>query len=217
MNVRTKTKKKTRGNYFSVTELKERGWTDTMINKLLKRLRPKLIENPYYACAAPMKLYLKKSVLKKEDTEEFKILLEKSKVRKAISQNTVKTKIKKTLEKMESFSLEVERIPLDELKKLTLEHKQAWYNFIAQQRGYYESDYAWGADEETIERWELNFVRHRLTNYDYELSKLKNKVGKDIAYQKYHNILLDKIEEVYPELKDAIGRHGKYIIEDESE
>ena len=74
-----------------------------------------------------------------------------------------------------------------------------------------------GADEETIERWELNFVRHRLTNYDYELSKLKNKVGKEIAYQKYHNILLDKIEEVYPELKDAIGRHGKYIIEDESE
>ena len=58
------------------------------------------------------------------------------------------------------------------------------------------------ADEETILRWEINFIRHNLSNYDDELEKLYGKVGKDMVYSKYRNQLMNKIFEVYPELKE---------------
>ena len=62
-------------DYVCLSTLKSRGWTDTLINKLLPA--PKLVKNPHYRTSAEMKLWDIRDVEKAEESEEFKIRLEK--------------------------------------------------------------------------------------------------------------------------------------------
>jgi hypothetical protein len=58
-------------------------------------------------------------------------------------------------------------------------------------------------DDETKARWAVNYVRHKLTNYDEELYSIKGKVGIRSAYVTYKKAVLRKIAQVYPELQIA--------------
>ena len=63
-----------------MSQLKERGWTASMIKKA--NLPFDIEENPYYKRAAPMRLYNIEDVEAFEATKAFYILLVKSKTRK---------------------------------------------------------------------------------------------------------------------------------------
>lgn len=77
--------------------------------------------------------------------------------------------------------------------------KQDWYD-EHQRDGNVRN--AYDADEDTKIRWAVDYIRHNLTNYDHDMNALINKVGKDKAYDKYKEAVLDKIAEVYPDLED---------------
>ncbi len=57
------------------------GFSKTLIAKLLPE--PKLVKNPHYKTAAPMRLFNKQDVLDAMELEEFKLALEKREKRKA--------------------------------------------------------------------------------------------------------------------------------------
>jgi len=57
-------------NYFSTTQLKERGWSDSMIRKFMP-LPDEFLPNPYYPNSGHMRLYLKTRAGKIEKTEQF--------------------------------------------------------------------------------------------------------------------------------------------------
>lgn len=190
--------------YWTKSTLLDRGWTEKTISELLPP--PKLVDNPYYKCAGYMKLWEQKTVKQKEKTKKFKVSAEKKAKRRESALKAVATKAEKTMSLLPTFSLEVERVSLEELRKMTLNAKWNWYMYTEQD---WKADSVDFADEETVLRWELNFIRHNLSNYDNELDKLYGKVGKDVVYSKYKNQLMDKIFEVYPELKAKIDEIEK--------
>ena len=190
-------KNKKKIEYWSKSTLLSRGWTEKTIDELLPP--PKLKDNPHYKCASPMQLWEQKVVKQKERTKKFKESAEKKAKRRESSLKAVATKIENTMSLLPTFSLEVERVSLEDLRQWTLNAKWYWYMDTDQ---YERADSVFFADEETILRWEINFIRHNLSNYDDELEKLYGKVGKDMVYSKYRNQLMNKIFEVYPELKE---------------
>lgn len=106
--------------YTTKSQLKERGWTDTMIKKFLGTPDATKV-NPFYSSAAPMGLYDVKRVKKVERTKAFKEAMEKSEARKAAAEKAVVTKMKKEMEKMEKDQQErrmVENAKKDLRKKL---------------------------------------------------------------------------------------------------
>lgn len=183
--------------YISKTSLLKRGWTEKSITELLPE--PQLVENPHYKSAAKMKLWDLKIVEKKEKTKKFKEYAKKKAKRSQVMKKVASKKRKEIIEEAKKFDINVERISMFELKYKTLEAKKNWYDFTEQ---YDRASSVFGADKETIKRWEINYIRHNLTNYDLELEKLYRKVGKADAYINYKGILMKKIYEVYPELKE---------------
>lgn len=55
--------------------------------------------------------------------------------------------------------------------------------------------------KEAMQRIIVNYIRHELTTYDYELGMLEKRIGKDEAYRVLKETILRKIALVYPEYK----------------
>lgn len=208
-----KTKKKE--EYVTVTGLIEkRGWTKSMATKLLQNLDYKEVVNPRYKCAAPMKLYCLKDIKRIEKTKKFTQLKDKAEKRKASAKKAVETKINRTVEIADTFSITVERIDLEDLKEYTLNEKQFWYD----EHWDYDIDTyrdAYSADDETVKRWMVNFIRHNLSNYDEQLERLVRRTGKDKGYRHYKIKLAEEMKKVYPELKREINKYMLGIYEEE--
>ena len=188
-----KNEKKELINKQAVLEL---GWTERLINKYLPE--PILKTNPRYKTAAPMKLWEKELVEQISQTYEFMEDMKLVERRREGARRGVDTKVDKLLELIDEKieRINVQRISLAKLKRLTIEDKQDWYNYNCR---YYQSAYSCD-DIETIERWEVNYIRHNLTTYDADLFDMSGKVGVNIAYCRYKNAVLNKIKEQYPEL-----------------
>ena len=230
--------------YITVTGLVgKRGWTRSMANKLLTKIKFKEVNNPHYKCADYMKLYDLKDIQRIEKTKKFLELKEKADKRKISAQKGLETKkanLKKkedeTLKLVDDFSIEVERISIEELRNKTLSSKQEWYDmhpkiiktyigddeeeilpfsedYISSYDDYIYTEIernAYNAPEEVIRRWMVSYIRHNLTNYEKELEKLSNRHGQWSAYSKYKYILSKEMKRVYPELE---GEIDKYMVE----
>ena len=182
--------------YVAKTTLLKRGWTEKGIKELLPE--PKLVYNSYYRKAAKMKLWDIKVIKQKERTKKFKEYAESKEKRSKKMKEVAERKKNETLKQIEEFDFQVERLEIEELKRKALEAKLDWYNYTGQ---YERADNVFNVDKDTIKRWEINYIRHNLTNYDEELKKLYRKIGKVQAYINYKEILMERIFEVYPELK----------------
>lgn len=173
----------------------ERGWTKSMIAKLLPE--PILVENPWYRSADPMKMWKVSDVEAAESTPEYAAAVEKAAARKAGARKAVQTKTDKLTDAAAAFlaTVTVERMDLTALRVMAENRK---YSQIESRGG----DYL-GADSETIDRWTVNMIRHEYTRYDDALYRNIGKVGTEQAHRIIKNGILDKIADVYPELRDA--------------
>ena len=193
--------------------VKGMGFTPKMIEQLLPE--PKLCDNPHYSKAAPMKLWSEEIVLKAMQTEEFKTLSEEHKKRKAHAQKAVETKKAKTKEFTQDLISKITVTVLDDatLRRLTLKEKQSWYDYQASWRDRDYANNAYTADEVTVTRWIVNYIRHNLVDYDESLYSLKGKVGKYDAYEEYKEVVLEKIAKTYPKYADECQKQIKQIKE----
>lgn len=98
------------------------------------------------------------------------------------------------------------------LRKAALTAKQNCYDYIAAERGggLYDNVAADG-DEETIRRWIVNYIRHELTDYDYDLYHTKGRTGCHEQYGRYRDAVLDKIAEAYPNYAEECQRQKERI------
>lgn len=176
------------------------GWTKTMINELLPE--PILVSNPYYRRAPDMKLWEEAEVLKIMETPAYKAALQKAEKRRESSKKAVETKRKKTEEKLIELKdkIKVAIVSDESLIRNTISHKNAWKQEQAELRGDY--DYYWvGAgdvDEDTLNRWVVNYIRHNLVAYESSLKKIKGRVGVDDAYIDLKKTVLREIAVAYP-------------------
>lgn len=189
--------------YYNKSQLKKRGWTDSIIKKM--SLTPDLLkQNPFYKKASQMKLYLTKSIEELENTEQFIKLIEKSAKRKKSAIKSVEKKTNNLINYVESLKITVQKISLERLKKYAIanyndfeSHKSAWdHNY---EPNYYEpNDY----DSDFLARIQVNYIRHQLTSYDKELKGMLGKTGKCKAYEILKNRVLDEIAKQYPTLEN---------------
>ena len=208
------------------------GFTPSMIRKLLPE--PELKRNPHYACAAPMKLWPLELVERVMESEEFRTLRAKADKRSATAKEAARIAKEKKIEaaiaavkneyeqKFAKFERYVENPhlsyeSLDNLRELAIHH----YKLIQQQRQYereilfgdYDSDPYWkdaeNADEATMQRWEVNFLRHCCSSYDKYLEYgawLSNIDGNFSRYRRLKSAILRKIAEIYPHLQQECSR-----------
>lgn len=208
------------------------GFTKAMINKLL----PPPIErpNPYYKNAAPMKLFVESDVLNVMESAEYKTELEKAKKRKAAAQKGTETKKEnlKNLLKEIAETIDVEILSEKELIENTLEKQKAYLIekkehdllYLEDRRDKYEefckvydelnhlkSVGLHKPSEEALARMVVNYIRHNLTTYDYDLYVLRHKAGQDEAYKVLKTAVLRKIALAYPKYKDECEHQIKEL------
>lgn len=230
----------TNSTYITQSSLIAMGWTKSMISKFMPE--PKLVPNPHYKNAAPMKLYDREEALDMMDTDEFAAELEKANKRKKSAKCAVATKTENFTQKMAKIgkSINVTVVSDEELIETVLQtKKEEIYKRIQKHMDYldrfdirsgfgyseceydsfeeYQEDYEqteWQLQEfafrrpndDTLNRWCVNHIRHRLTSYNTELVGMTGKIGKDSAYHYFKKAVLEKIAEAYPKYEDECFR-----------
>lgn len=181
--------------------IEEYGWTKSLINKFLPE--PTLKKNPYYRSAAPMKVWNEEIVKKVMKTSDFQEAMEKASKRKNAADKAVATKRNNMFNHTEQFinSIKITVLPENELQRRTLYAKQCWYNLHSYGDYCYEKN-AHSADDETVNRWIVNYIRHNLVAYDHFLTEIKGKVGSIDAYPEVKIAILQKIAIAYPQYKE---------------
>lgn len=188
--------------WYTSASLKERGWTDTMIKKILGE-PDEYVENPYYKCASPMRLWHVDTVKRAERRKAFKNAIAKSDARKDAARKAVETKREKCLNYARTVKIEV---PVMKEKKLlgeAVEHYNEWQYYKGRYERIIYGDNKTGyfADTEFLNRISVNYLRHECTEYDDVLYEMAGNVG----VQEAHNILKKRINqaifEVYPDLR----------------
>ena len=191
-------------NLLNQTALSKRGWTKTLIARFLPE--PILKTNPRYKSAAPMKLWKMEDVEVAEASEEFAEAKSQTERRKASATKAVQTKTNALRADSEAFTktIRIKVIPDAKLRELAVESRQMWYDetdaFSRFGRNAYE------ADETTVNRWCVNFIRHHLTTYDENLARMKGKTGVREIYPEFRNAILRKIAEAYPKYAEEARR-----------
>lgn len=191
---------------ITLTKVKQMGFSDKLISLLLPE--PELVDNPYYKSAAPMKLWNKKNVEEAMKRDEYINYQEKRKKRKTAAEKAVQTKKTNLLSAIqeESDKIMIKIIPFDTLKSKAIQAKQEWYNQHYDPLSDEFRKSAYNADEDTINRWSVNYLRHRMTSYDEQLFKMARKTGNREAYMLLFELILNKIGKAYPELNDECMR-----------
>jgi len=190
-------------DYFTLTNLKERGWTDAKIKNWLGDA-DLLKDNPRYRSAPQMRLYLKERVLSFEKNNLFIEWKEKSKERRLKQSNRMKERMenerKKLFNYIDSIDIKIPSYEKEELYLLAVEH----YNDLWAYRGNCEKYASIDSDEEFLNRISNNMLRHAFSDYEYELDRLFGKVGKIDGYYRLKDRINKEIYDVYPFLKDDL-------------
>lgn len=189
-------RKAKRATIFSVAELKARGWSSTMIEKLMPE-PDEVRDNPYVKSAPKMKFFFVATVKKIERRKSFQKLREKAATRSQNGHAVADRKRIALLETVNDLPIEVKVLPLDEVEALG---KEQWRSHKENQ-GEWVSGYPGDIDRLTV-----NFIRHNLTKYDLHIFAVVNQVGKEDALLRLQERVFDAIASAYPDLEAECNR-----------
>lgn len=174
---------------LTVPQIKSRGWTPTAIKKFLPAEPDDAIPNPKYPhSAAPMKLWLRRRVLRAERTKAFLAWKEGVEKRKDAAQKAVQTR----MEYMERSVIEAEIVVVAGYTNKEI-HGLASKNPGGNYQGR-TSAFCWS------KRSAINCIRHNLTNYEdlwalinhgdtaeYAYKELRERIDEavDVAYSRF--------------------------------
>ena len=178
------------------TELKERGWTESII----KRFVPDpdaTAPNPYNRHGASTKLYNIDRIERVEQTNEFKEAQDKADRRRKSAKKAVETKEQKLLEEIEGWEIVMECKPLNIVRRDAIRAYNARMPDVPA---------SLDSDQSFLDRITVNYLRHELSSYDAHLGALFGKVGKGDAYHTIRMKVLRKISKSYPDLAPECTR-----------
>lgn len=182
--------------YISQAWLKRQGWTDRAIEIYLSH-SDREIRNPYYSRAPPLKLYLKSRVKAVENSLEYWRYLHKTAVSPKGDQKHGLTKKEQLIKEVNSWVIVLRREPSHTIVQSAIHE--------------YNKSHPGGLPSHNItasflNRITVNYLRHKLTNYDDRLRVLYGKGGKNEAYVLLNKRIYEKISEQYPELSSECHR-----------
>jgi len=186
--------------YISYSQIKARGWTDSMIKKLLGEHDTEK-DNPYYRSGSPMKMYLFDRVFYAEKTEEFAILKEKSKKRVLAGKNAAEKKRQELRDYINNLNISIPVYPYSELISLACDSYNDFNRQKANMKGDFFINYVnENSDESFLARICKNYLRHRCTNYERELDEMFGKIGRQEGHDLIQKKINDLIDKQYPDI-----------------
>lgn len=200
---------KTSDKLYTKTQLKERGWTEGLVAKLLPepdQIKP----NPHHRSGPPMRLYRTDRVAEAEACEAFQEATAALANRRRAAMKGVSTKREKLKANLESVEIKVPRLDERRLIKRACDH----YNARQIDRGNMDLCASESSDRLFLERITVNYLRHELTPYEDELTNIAGQVGADDARMDIKEKVLDAIAEEYPWLAKECWRQEKRLWED---
>ncbi len=187
--------------FLNTAELKRRGWRDAMIRDLLgeadaaRRRRRRT--------TPPQKLYLRARVHEVEAQAGFKAALAQAEaglgVRRQAALSAADIKRQALLRQVSGINVSVPLYALDHIRQAAVGHWQ----------GRNPGCDAAGANEATVQRWMVNYIRHRCTCYDGQLRELRGRIGVDIAAGLIKKATLRAIGGKYPALEAACDKQAQ--------
>jgi hypothetical protein len=150
-----------------------------------------------------MKLYERARVEKAGQIPGWSAARERGKRRSATSATVSARKASALVEEMRAHSINVTVLPMEQLRARAIAH----YNGRQAERAGLranESD-----SQEFLQRIEVNYVRHQLTNYDSALNALFRKIAKRAAATVIRQRIFDAIATNYPQLADECRRQAQ--------
>lgn len=195
--------------FYITTELKERGWTDFLIRKLLgapDASRP----NPRFASAAPMRLYLRERVVAAEQSEQWAALAASVDRRRAGSQRAAETKTARLLAYVDGMDIQVPVLPMPDVLQSACNNYDDLQEEKAFRRGFYDWKGATpDSDAVFLERITVNYLRHEFSHYDAELKRIFGRVEVNEAYVHLNNKVYAAIAAAYPDLASECERQAE--------
>jgi hypothetical protein len=196
---------------FSMRQLKQRGWTEALVEKFLgppDATRP----NPHYKSAAPMRLYAATRVEAMESCEDWRLAAERSRVRSKAGKAVAARKAAELVERAEQLPITVTRLPLDQLQKRAIASYNAFHEELLWERGQnYEKA---GAQSEPafLSRITVNYIRHSLTAYDKHLQEVAGRIGVSQAEALIRRRIYAAISATYPEYLKECQRQIQFRL-----
>lgn len=194
-----------------LTDLKHMGFSEKLIDELLPA--PELKVNPRRPGGPRMRLWHEDDVREAMKTDAYQsrlpVWLKRHNAgkkaaaarRRAVEarEDEERAATRELLDRLVKEITPPKILKRGELRRRALESRHAW----AAYRGtLYDGDPLDCDDEETIERWMANYVRHEMMDYDAALEKLHGEGSFDAA-REYREAVLRTIAEAYPYLKWA--------------
>jgi hypothetical protein len=147
---------KTTPAHLSVAGLKARAWTDALIRTLLGE-PDRLVDNPHYRSAAPMRLDLVARVEAVEASPTWQDTQGARAARKAAAQRATATKRQALMQAIAAWDLRVAVLPADGLTALACAH----YNALQADRERWDSLPATPESHpDFLRRITVNMLRH---------------------------------------------------------
>lgn len=177
-----------RDKFYSVPNLKDRGWTATAIKNFLPAEPDDTRDNPRYANAgAPMKLWFRTRVHRVEKAKRFLSWKEGADARKQAAGRGVETRVASMVDKMRSATITIRR-------GLTTE--QVWDLAARTHGGNYDGE---PGPFRRSNRTARNCIRHCLTNYEALWTICNRGETGQEAYDVLRARVDDVVDEAYPQ------------------
>ncbi|MGA5702334.1 hypothetical protein [Peterkaempfera bronchialis] len=187
--------------YYTLGALRARGWTPSMVRDLLGEPDAQG-RSPFYGPAVPTRMYAIGRVETAEGTEEFARSLAAAARRSAAAREAAARRRREVLDRIVAEPVEVPRLSRDELAEQAVRHR----NRRDRERAWDRPDHvprpavAATTDAAALARWQVDYLRHRLTGYDALLDGLYGSAGRTEAAQLLRERIHDAIAGTYPEL-----------------
>jgi len=190
---------------YAQSELLKRGWTA----KLIQLFAPEpdaIRKNPFFAKAAPMKLYAPDRIHEIEGSDLFIEAFEKARRRKAGAAKAAATKRSALLDLVSRIEIHI-----DDDSNIRQNAIDSYNDFhIMLDHDDYEPATT-TSDPRFLQRIMVNYARHNLTRYDDHINELYRKVGKAEAYRLLKKKTLIGVGKRYPSLREECRRQIEEI------
>jgi hypothetical protein len=171
-----------------------------MVRQLLGE--PDLLRvNPHFRAAPRIRLYRVERVEAAERSEEFRAVAAAAARRSAAARVAARRRRREVLARIAAEPIEVPRLAPHKLAALAVEHRDRRDEERAYQRRGPLPEGAAGLD-----RWKVDYLRHRLARYDELLSGLHGGAGRVAAEELLRRRVYAAIREAYPLLAQECER-----------
>ncbi|MGX9885908.1 hypothetical protein [Streptomyces sp. NPDC002276] len=160
--------------HLSAAGLRARGWTAGMVRQLLGE--PDLLRaNPHVRSSPPTRLYCVERVEATERSDAFRAVAAAAARRSAAARGAARRRRREVLARITAEPIDVPRLTPQRLTALAVEHRDR------QDEERTRTATVEGADHTALDRWKVDYLRHRLTRYDELLNGLYGTTGRAAA------------------------------------